>query len=39
MSHACVVVDIAGFELTPEDRELLQHPQVVGVILLSLIHI
>lgn len=35
MSHACVVVDIAGFELTPEDRELLQHPQVVGVILFA----
>ena len=30
-----VMVDVAGLELTPDDIERLQHPQVGGVILFA----
>jgi beta-N-acetylhexosaminidase len=35
MSLGPIMVDLAGTELTPEDRDLLRHPAVGGVILFS----
>ena len=35
MSYGCVIIDFSAYELNPEERELLKHPQVAGIILFT----
>lgn len=35
MNNAFLLTDIAGLQLTPEDREIIQHPAVFGILLFT----
>lgn len=35
MSYGCVIIDVEAHELSPEERELIQHPAVAGIILFT----